>query len=70
VAENSGLRETLDAMRRYVALVGDVPCFEASGWALKPGEARADAALVADVRRMAAEMAGALGLADAGPGGA
>jgi multimeric flavodoxin WrbA len=70
VAENSGLRDTLDAMRRYIALIGDVPCFEASGWALKPGDTRANATLIADVRRMAAEIADALGLAESAPGGA
>lgn len=64
VAESSGLRDTLDAMRRYLALIGDVPCFDAAGYALMPDEARTNAGLVESVVQLAEDMAAAMGLPD------
>ena len=59
-----GLEETLAALRRYVALStdGDVPVFTCGGYADAAGAAAADAALLAEARRLGAELAGALGL--------
>ena len=64
VTAETGLDETLAALRRYVALSthGDVPVFSLGGYADKLGAAAADAELLAAARRLGADLAGALGL--------
>jgi len=67
VTAETGLEETLDALRRYVALCtqGDVPVFTCGGYADAADAAAADEALLADARRLGVELAGALGLSSA-----
>ena len=67
VTAETGLQETLDALRRYVALStdGDPPVFTCGGYADAAGAAAADEALLARARRLGAELADALGLSPA-----
>ncbi len=67
VTAETGLEETLDALRRYVALSsdGDIPVFTCAGYADEAGAAAADEALLAEARRLGADLAGALGLSRA-----
>jgi multimeric flavodoxin WrbA len=67
VTAETGLDETFDALRRYVALStdGEVPVFTCGGYADAADAAAADEALLAEARRLAAELAGALGLSRA-----
>jgi multimeric flavodoxin WrbA len=62
VTAETGLDETLAALRRYVALStdGEVPVFSVSGYADTAGSAAENPELLADARRLATEMAGAL----------
>lgn len=64
VTAETGLEETLDALRRYVALSsrGDLPVYTCAGYADKAGEAAADDQLLAAARRLGAELAAALDL--------
>jgi multimeric flavodoxin WrbA len=64
VATESGLDDTLGAMRRFVALSSpdEVPVISMSGCADKPGDARADATLLAEARALGRAMAERLGL--------
>ena len=64
VAESTGLDETIDALRRYVALSSKTALtpLTASGFAYRSGEALVNAALVRAVRELAATMALELGL--------
>ncbi len=68
VTAETGLADTLAALRRYVALSTDreVPVFTLGGYAEGPGEAAADADLIAAAKALAAGMAAALGLSRAG----
>jgi multimeric flavodoxin WrbA len=61
VTAETGLDETLAALRRYVALStdGDVSIFSVGGYADTAGAAAESPELLAAVRRLAAEMAGA-----------
>ncbi len=63
VADSTGLDETIDALRRFVALSSDkkVKPLSAAGLAYHEGDAAGNAALVAAVREMARAMAAALG---------
>lgn len=67
VTAETGLEDTLAALRRYVGLCTDheVPVFTCEGYADAAGAAAADTALLADARRLGAELAGALGLSGA-----
>ena len=67
VTAETGLDETLAALRRYVALStdGDVPIFTLGGYADKLGAVAADAQLLAAARRLGADLAAALGLSSA-----
>jgi multimeric flavodoxin WrbA len=67
VTAETGLQETLDALRRYVALSTDhdVPVFTCGGYADEAGAAAADEALLGEARRLGAELAAALGLSRA-----
>ena len=67
VTAETGLDETLAALRRYVALStdGDVPVFTLGGYADKLGAVAADAQLLAAARRLGADLAAALGLSSA-----
>ena len=67
VTAETGLQETVDALRRYVALSsdGDIPVFTCAGYADEAGAAAADDELVAEARRLGAELGGALGLSRA-----
>jgi multimeric flavodoxin WrbA len=67
VSAETGLQETVDALRRYVALSsdGDIPVFTCAGYADEAGAAAADDELVAEARRLGAELAGELGLSRA-----
>ena len=67
VTAETGLQETVDALRRYVALSSDedVPVFTCAGYADEAGAAAADDELVAEARRLGAELAGMLGLSRA-----
>jgi multimeric flavodoxin WrbA len=62
VTAETGLDETLAALRRYVALSteGDVPIFSAGGYADTEGSAAHKPELLADARRLATALAGAL----------
>jgi multimeric flavodoxin WrbA len=62
VAESTGLDETIDSLRRFVALSSDkkVEPLSATGVAYREGDAAGNAALVAAVREMARAMAAAL----------
>ncbi len=67
VTAETGLDDTLSALRRYVALStdGDVPVFTCGGYADVAGAAAGDEQLLAEARRLGAELAGALGLSRA-----
>ncbi len=67
VTAETGLDDTLAALRRYVALstAGDVPVFSCGGYADVAGAAAADDALLAEARRLGVELAVALGLSRA-----
>ena len=67
VAAETGLQETVDALRRYVALSSDedIPMLACAGYADEAGAAAADDKLVAEARRLGDELAGALGLSRA-----
>jgi len=62
VAESTGLDETLDALRRYVALssIDRIEPLTASGFAFKAGDAARNQGLVESVRALARSMAGEL----------
>ena len=67
VTAETGLEETLAALRRYVALStdGDVPVHTCAGYADEAGAAAADEELLAEARSLGAELAAALGLSPA-----
>jgi multimeric flavodoxin WrbA len=67
VTAETGLEETLAALRRYVALSSDhdIPVSACAGYADEAGAAAADAALLAEARRLAVDLAAALGLSPA-----
>ena len=67
VTAETGLQETLDALRRYVALSsdGDAPVFTCGGYADEAGAAARDEGLVADARALGRALAEALGLSPA-----
>jgi multimeric flavodoxin WrbA len=67
VTAETGLDETLAALRRYIALStdGEVPIFTATGYADKPGDAAGDPALLAAARQLGADLAASLGLTQA-----
>jgi len=67
VTAETGLDDTLAALRRYVALStgGDVPVFSCGGFADVAGAAAADEALLAEARGLGVELAVALGLSRA-----
>lgn len=67
VALESGLDDTLAAMRRFVALSNpqEVPTLSLGGSADKPGDAAADAKLMAEARELGRAMAERLGLSPA-----
>lgn len=62
VTAESGLDDTLAALRRYVALSteGDVPVFSVGGYASDPGEVAEKPELLAAARRLGADLAAAL----------
>jgi multimeric flavodoxin WrbA len=62
VATETGLRETLDTLKRFVALSSGaaVKVFELSGLAEKAGDALGDGGLIEGARRLAHHLAGAL----------
>ena len=64
VAMESGLDETLAAMRRFMALSNpqEVPTLTMGAYADKPGDAAADAKLMAEARALGQAMAERLGL--------
>ena len=64
VAESTGLDETIDSLRRFVALSSDkkVKPLSVTGLAYREGDAAGNGALVAAVRDMAQAMAAALSL--------
>jgi multimeric flavodoxin WrbA len=68
VTAETGLDDTLAALRRYVALStqGETPILTCGGYADVEGAAAADGALLADARRLGVELAAALGLSPAG----
>jgi multimeric flavodoxin WrbA len=63
VAESTGLDDTIDSLRRFVALSSDkkVKPLSVTGFAYREGDAAGNATLVAAVRDMALTMATALG---------
>ena len=63
VAESTGLDDTIDSLRRFVALSSDkkVKPLSVTGLAYREGDAEKNAALVSAVREMATAMAVALG---------
>jgi len=67
VTAETGLQETLDALRRYVALSsdGDIPVFTCSGYADEAGAAATDEGLIAEARALGRALAEALGLSPA-----
>ena len=69
VTAETGLEDTLAALRRYVALSseGDIPVFTCAGYAVEAGAAvaAADEQLLAEARRLGADLADALGLSRA-----
>jgi multimeric flavodoxin WrbA len=67
VALESGLDDTLAAMRRFVVLSSsqDVPTLSMGGYANKPGDAAADTELMAEARKLGRAMAERLGLSPA-----
>jgi len=64
VALESGLDDTLAAMRRFIALSSpqEVPTLSMGGFADKPGDAAADAKLMAEARELGRAMGERLGL--------
>jgi len=62
VAESTGLDDTIDSLRRFVALSSDkkVKPLSVTGLAYREGDAEKNAALVSAVREMATAMAAAL----------
>lgn len=64
VTAETGLDETLAALRRYVALstAGEVPIFSLGGYADTLGEVAGKPELLAAARQLGADLAGALGL--------
>ncbi len=64
VTAETGLGDTLGALRRFVALStdGDVPVFTCGGYADAAGSAAADGALLAEAGRLGGELGDALGL--------
>jgi len=66
VAAETGLDDTLAALRRYVELStkDDVPVLSVGGYADAIGDAAANIGLLAAARRLGADMAEELGLAD------
>ena len=69
VAESTGLDETVDSLRRFIALSSNAALkpLSATGFAYRLGDAAANEALVASVTEMAAEMARQLREAPASP---
>ncbi len=67
VAAETGLKDTLAALRRYVALSseGDIPVFTCAGYADEAGAAATDERLLGEARRLGADLADALGLSRA-----
>ena len=67
VTAETGLQETLDALRRYVVLssAGEIPVLACAGYADEAGAAAADEGLLALARRLGADLADALGLSRA-----
>jgi multimeric flavodoxin WrbA len=67
VATESGLDDTLGALRRFVTLSNpeEVPVVSMSGCADKPGDALSDATLMAEARVLGRAMAERLGLSPA-----
>lgn len=67
VTAETGLEETLDALRRYVALSsdGDIPVYVCAGYADEAGAAAADEELLAEARRLGVELAAVLRLSEA-----
>lgn len=67
VTAETGLEDTLAALRRYVALSsdGDIPVFTCAGYADEAGAAAVDGRLLAQARRLGADLADALGLSRA-----
>jgi multimeric flavodoxin WrbA len=67
VTAETGLEDTLAALRRFVALSteGDVPVHTCGGYADAAGAVAADGELLAEARRLGAELAGELGLSRA-----
>ncbi len=67
VTAETGLEETLDALRRYVALSSDrkIPVFTCAGYAEEAGAAASDEELLTEARRLGADLAAALGLSPA-----
>jgi multimeric flavodoxin WrbA len=62
VTAESGLEDTLAALRRFVALSteGDLPVFSTGGFADAAGDAAGDAELLAAARKLGGDMAGVL----------
>jgi multimeric flavodoxin WrbA len=67
VAMESGLDDTLAAMRRFVVLSSsqEVPTLSMGGYANKPGDAAADPKVMAEARELGRAMAERLGLSPA-----
>ncbi len=67
VTAETGLEETLDALRRYVALSSDreIPVFTCAGYADEAGAAASDEELLTEARRLGADLAAVLGLSRA-----
>jgi len=71
IAAESGLDDTLAALRRFVALSSpeELPLVTLSGYADKPGDAAQNAELMAEARALGREMAARLGRAPTSAGG-
>ncbi len=67
VTAETGLEDTLAALRRYVALSSDreIPVFTCAGYADEAGAAASDEELLTEARRLGADLAAALGLSRA-----
>ena len=67
VTAETGLEDTLAALRRYVALSSDreIPVFTCAGYADEGGAAASDEELLTEARRLGADLAAALGLSRA-----
>jgi multimeric flavodoxin WrbA len=67
VTAETGLEETVAALRRYVALSSDhdIPVSVCAGYADEAGAAAADDELLGDARRLAEDLAAAVGLSAA-----